>query len=286
MRIRWISHSGFLVEGESASLVFDLYQDPSGVVPDLLRRRRESGEPPRPVFLLVSHQHADHCSPVVLDYVREPGVFLVLEEGAADRLLGDGMRMDVAKPGGKPVRPVLLRPGDVVRLGQDGRTLEALEVDANPGSVLLEVAAFGSTDLGASFRVRLDGRTIFHSGDLNDWYWEEESTPEELVADEAAFERVVETIRAAGDAVGTGPLDVAFLPLDPRLGLLALRGPLRFLRRIPTKFAVPMHLPAGTDLPCGFAREAGGLATVALLDGPGATFTLQEDGPAATGTRR
>ncbi len=267
MQIHWIFHSGFLVEGEDAALVFDLFQDPAGVLPDFFRRRREPGRALRPVFVFVSHAHTDHCSPIVLEWAREPGVYLVLEDEAAEILLEDGKR----RRGAAGVEAVRMRPGMAFRLGADGLPAEA----GRPAAI--EVATFGSTDRGVSFRVRLDGRTLFYAGDLNDWYWEDESTPEELAADEAAFDGVVEDLRTAQEAAGEGPLDVAFLPLDPRLGIHAARGPLRFARRVRTRWLVPMHLPAGTDQPAGLAREAGETAKVVQFAGPGASFS--PDGP-------
>jgi L-ascorbate metabolism protein UlaG (beta-lactamase superfamily) len=268
MRITWLSHSGFLVEGESAILLFDLFEDPADRVAAFLRKRRADPGSLRPFFLFVSHVHADHCSPRVLEFAREPGAFLVLEDEAAERLLGRGDAAGDARRG-----VVRLGPGATVRLGGAGRPVAA------SAPAVLEVATFGSTDRGVSFRVRLDGRTLFHAGDLNDWYWEEESTAAELVADEAAFDRIVEEIRVAEQAAGDAPLDVAFLPLDPRLGAHATRGPLRFVRRLPTTLVVPMHLPVGTALPAELARTVGTLARVVALEGAGAFFTLEPVGP-------
>ena len=45
------------------------------------------------------------------------------------------------------------------------------------------VKAYGSTDIGISFLVKVDGLTIFHAGDLNWWHWKEDSLEEQLVAE-------------------------------------------------------------------------------------------------------
>ena len=262
MRIQWLSHSGFLVEGRSASLVFDRFQDPAGVLDAFFARRRALAAPP-PALFLVSHAHADHCSPAILDWAREPGVAYVLEKDAARALLGGPEGAESAGARARAAREaaahevVRVRPGERHALGA------------------VSVETFGSTDEGVSFLVRLDGTTVFHAGDLNDWYWEEESTAEELAADEAAFDRVVADVRAAtGSDV---PLGAALLPLDPRLGAHAMRGPTRFLVAVPARIFVPMHLPAGTGLPGAFAREAGVSARTLVLDGPGACAELGPD---------
>lgn len=45
---------------------------------------------------------------------------------------------------------------------------------------MISVKAFGSTDAGVSFMVETDGKKVFHAGDLNNWHWEDESTPQEV----------------------------------------------------------------------------------------------------------
>lgn len=42
----------------------------------------------------------------------------------------------------------------------------------------VEIKVFGSTDLGVSYFVKCDGKSFFHSGDLNWWFWSDD-TPEE-----------------------------------------------------------------------------------------------------------
>ncbi|MEI3154718.1 MAG: hypothetical protein V8S95_06185 [Odoribacter sp.] len=48
----------------------------------------------------------------------------------------------------------------------------------------MRIKAFGSTDIGISFLIDIDNIRIFHAGDLNNWHWEEESTPEEIAGTE------------------------------------------------------------------------------------------------------
>ena len=45
---------------------------------------------------------------------------------------------------------------------------------------MLRIQAFGSTDVGISFLIHLQGKSIFHAGDLNNWHWSEESTEQEI----------------------------------------------------------------------------------------------------------
>ena len=253
MKITWLSQSGFLVEAEEAVLVFDRYQDPSDALEDFFLSRRASVRAPVPVFFFVSHGHADHCSPEILRYTGEPGVTYVLEEEAASALLS------AAAPASRPAagQVIRMRPGQTAAAGP------------------LEVRTFGSTDQGVSFLVKVDGRRLFHAGDLNDWYWENESTEAELAADEAAFDRIVADLAVTLKAMDPSDLSIAFLPLDPRLGRHADRGVLRFLDAIPTRYVVPMHLPAKTGLPGLLVRAMAGRAKGVELDGAGSFADIQ-----------
>lgn len=101
---------------------------------------------------------------------------------------------------------------------------------------LIKIEAFGSTDIGGSFLIKCEGETVFHAGDLNNWHWDEESTPEEVKEAETAyltelnilFEKVKE-------------LDVVMFPVDSRLGENYMKGAQQFIDKIKVKLFVPMH---------------------------------------------
>lgn len=109
-----------------------------------------------------------------------------------------------------------LSPGDRVEL--DGAVIEA----------------FGSTDEGVSFLVSADGMNIFHAGDLNLWHWKNESDEAYVREATEAFERVLETL------IGR-KIDLAFFPVDPRIGEGHEEGALRFIEALRPKYFVPMH---------------------------------------------
>ncbi len=100
----------------------------------------------------------------------------------------------------------------------------------------ISVKAFGSTDIGISFLIRTEGRTIFHAGDLNNWHWKDESTPEEIAVAERDYLKELELL-----ADTTDHLDVALFPVDPRLGSDFARGAEQFIDRIHVRLFVPMH---------------------------------------------
>ena len=55
-----------------------------------------------------------------------------------------------------------------------------------------------STDEGVAFLVSAEGKTIYHAGDLNDWYWKEESEDwnQEMSAN---FRKYIEPLRDRED---------------------------------------------------------------------------------------
>ena len=115
----------------------------------------------------------------------------------------------------------------------------------------LPVRAFGSTDLGLSYLVEVDGWRVFHAGDFNLWHWEEESTPQEIAEATEGFERILADL--ADCAAGT--IDLAFFPLDPRMGKHTDRGAVRFLKVLRPKVLVPMHLQGDAALAERFAAQ-------------------------------
>lgn len=150
-------------------------------------------------------------------------------------------------------REVQALPFDAVYLSEEFPA-DAKGRRVRPGECIREnglvIRVFGSTDLGVSFLVDAGGARIFHAGDLNLWHWEDESTPEEIDEATEAFER--ELARLAPCA---GTIDVAFFPLDPRMGKHTARGLERFLEVMRPDAVIPMHLQGDAALAEDFARH-------------------------------
>jgi len=138
--ITYLLNSGFLVEGDGWTLVFDDYQDPAGAVKQALARGGR-------VLFFVSHAHHDHFDPAISRFAPQAERFFLSED---IRSLGTAGRF----------------PGDkTVWLGKyDGWQGEGLRV-----------TSYDSTDQGTSFLVEIGGWRIFHAGDFNWWHWYDES---------------------------------------------------------------------------------------------------------------
>lgn len=97
----------------------------------------------------------------------------------------------------------------------------------------LQIQTLASTDLGVAFLVQVDGLCIYHAGDLNWWHWNDE--PEKANRFMAqSFQEQIDTLEGI-------PIDIAFIPVDPRQEENALLGLQYFTQHADAKMLVPMH---------------------------------------------
>lgn len=111
-------------------------------------------------------------------------------------------------------------------------------ISADPGTdIKLEskfrLKALPSTDLGVAFLCCLDGRNIYHAGDLNLWLWEGMG--------ENDVWRMTDRFREYTRGLKGFRIDTAFLPLDTRQGMYSFLGFDYYMRKFKIKRAIPMH---------------------------------------------
>lgn len=200
MEITHIFHSGFAVELDHAILIFDWY---TGKLPVFSREK--------PVYCFVSHSHGDHygsCIWGLREQFRE--VTYILDRNV--RVPGAGLRVRAHLPHADIVK---VRPHQTCRAGA------------------VEIETLLSTDQGVAFLLRTEGKTIFHAGDLNIWYWEGEPDKENKWQI-GTFKKEMERLRNC-------EIDVAFVPVDPRLEAHGADGAACFLQMTKCRMLVPMH---------------------------------------------
>ena len=124
--LHWLGHDGFYVQG-SKVVYFDPWEISGG---------------PEADFILISHEHFDHCSPDDVAKVARPDTVIVTEPKSAQKLKGD-------------VR--VIKPGEILDL--DGVTVTGVasyNTDKN-------FHPQGNNWLG--FILEMDGVRIYHTGD-------------------------------------------------------------------------------------------------------------------------
>lgn len=237
MHVTFLAHSGFFLELETASLLFDWWK---GELPPL--------PADRPLLVFASHRHEDHFNPAIFSLAeggRDVRFLLGKDIRLTERnrtrwnLSDDGARRCLALGGGETVSPI------------PGVTVETLP----------------STDEGVAFLVSLEGKTLFHAGDLNWWHWEGED-PAWNRNMEINFKRYCEPLRGRH-------VDLAMFPVDPRLGEDGFRGARYFLELTDTACLLPMHQWEQFSFTQDFLAACPAFAgQVRLVERNGQCFTL------------
>lgn len=248
--ITYIWHDCFLLRAPSCNLLFDYWLDPTSA--DVERPAfLDSLDPQTPFYVFVSHFHKDHFNKAIFKWMsRFPRIRYIISHDVAKRI------RYLLKPNstyaGEKIDP------EKVIILQKGESYE---------DALIKVDAFGSTDIGNSYAVTVfgansgaevlidkdicrasdkggedlsmktaDNLTVFHAGDLNCWAFRDSGTPAEIRAAENAFRSELKPI-----AEKYPRLDVAFFPVDSRIGSRYWDGAAEFVRKIHVNHFFPMH---------------------------------------------
>ncbi|MFV0470292.1 MAG: MBL fold metallo-hydrolase [Dysgonomonas sp.] len=211
MKLTYIFHSGFAIESDNLTIIIDYYKDSAddghGVVHEKLLNN--AGK----IYVLSSHSHFDHFNPEILTWKKiRPDIKYIFSKDILTEHLAE--------------------VGDATFIDK----LDTFEDNH------LKIKAFGSTDIGISFYMELQGKQIFHAGDLNNWHWNEESTPQEI---EEATNYYLTELNLLAENVHH--LDLAMFPVDPRLGKDYMLGAKQFLDKIKTDLFTPMHFGLNYD---------------------------------------
>jgi L-ascorbate metabolism protein UlaG (beta-lactamase superfamily) len=97
----------------------------------------------------------------------------------------------------------------------------------------LRIKTLDSTDRGVAFLVETEEMKIFHSGDLNWWHWES-STPEAQKIEAEQYKSILTSLAEER-------LDLAFVPVDPRLEKSAHYAIKYFMAHVDSKLIFPIH---------------------------------------------
>ena len=195
MKVTYIHHSSYYVETESAVLLFDYFE---GTIPKIPKEK--------PLYVLASHRHGDHFSEVIFQLAEEhENTIFVLSDDIWKKRVPEPLRD----------RAYFLKPNEIWE--HDG----------------LKIETYRSTDEGVAFWCTVDGKEIYHAGDLNHWYWdgEEEQWNTDMTA---AYRAEIAKMRGR-------TADVAFLPLDPRQEQYFYLGIDDFVKEVHVKNIFPMH---------------------------------------------
>lgn len=198
IKIDYLGHSGFFVETERVMLLFDYYYGNLAFLKEKPNKK--------PLFVFVSHAHADHFNPEIfaLADTKHPTKYL--------------LSFDVKK------NPANAENLDVEYLDAD----KTYEIDG-----LGTVITLQSTDEGIAFLIKTGSETVFYAGDLHWWDWPGED-PQWLSLQETVFRREISKLAGM-------PIDIAFVVLDGRLEENYAKGMAHILSTLQPRYVLPMH---------------------------------------------
>lgn len=131
MKLVYLYHSGFALLGEGYTIVFDYFEDSRSADKGILHEEILSRE--GRLYVLASHSHYDHFNREVLSWsARRPDIVYVF---SCDIQLSAGETRS--------------------------RTIHWMEKGDVFQDDFLEIRAFGSTDIGVSFLVKVEGKRCF-----------------------------------------------------------------------------------------------------------------------------
>lgn len=219
VKIHYLYHDGFIVETNSHILIFDYFNNSSdnnitslgdGVIPEEIFITEKS------IYVFVSHGHEDHFNPLIFKWRDiNPKIQYIL---SSDIEIKDTY-----------TEHKLVSEGDSIQYDH------------------ILIRAYGSTDIGISFLVKVDGINIFHAGDLNWWHWKDES--EEYNTEMSkAFKAQIQKLK-------NEKIDIAFFPVDHRLEEYYYLGGQYFIKNLFPKLFIPMHFGDNPKITQSFAER-------------------------------
>lgn len=168
------------------------------------------------VFVFVTHGHKDHFDPVILTWTEyNPKIKYIIS--------------------------------DDIFIDTDDKNLFYIDKYNSLKFDDLTVETYGTTDRGLSFLVKTDDLNIYHSGDLNWWHWKNDDKNTQL-KEETDYKREVDMLKDKD-------IDIAFVPVDPRLEEFFHLGGEYFANTVKPKLLVPMHFGDNIEVTNDFSNR-------------------------------
>ncbi len=227
MTVTYLHHSGFLVETSHSVLLFDYYTEHGKY--DKLVPADYMG---KDFYVFVSHAHGDHFDSSILRWADQ-----------VQYIFSD----DVQIPKDFTGKVTWVKPHTQVHVGN------------------IEVSTLQSNDEGVAFLVKVDGKCIFHAGDLNWWHWNGEP--------QAFLDDIKQSYCGEIDRLRGEQIDVAFVPADPRLQDKYDWAVQYFMDTVGAKTVFPMHFWRRFEL-CEALRQKPYGAHIAVITREGEAFSV------------
>ena len=151
------------------------------------------------LYVFASHSHADHYDPAIWKLKEQyKDIHYILSDDIKDN------------------------EGAVVMKAHEKKEVAGIKIET-----------LRSNDMGVAFLVKVEGKKIYHAGDLNNWVWEGEPEADNKRMSQR-FHQELEKLRGIH-------IDVAFMLLDPRQEKDFYLGMDDFMRMVGADVVFPMH---------------------------------------------
>lgn len=213
MQVIFVHHSCFLIEIDEKVLIFD-YFDGSKVESYNFMGKLPTYEVDTPIYIFSSHCHKDHYDMDVLRWADHyTNIHYIFSK-------------DIR------ISPNFLKKHDI-----DTEVRQKVTF-VSPGKKYMvddvEITTLKSTDAGVAYYVTTKGASFFHAGDLNDWKMEG--------VGDLINGRMKKAYRHEINKLKDKPINLAFVPMDPRLGADQFEGFDYFIKNTDAEFIFPMHM--------------------------------------------
>ncbi|MBL4935448.1 MBL fold metallo-hydrolase [Clostridium sp. YIM B02515] len=219
VKINYLYNSAFKLETENHVLIFDYFLQTSdtknkNASDGIIGREDLTGN--KPIYVFASHSHPDHYNESILKWKEvNPNIKYILSSD--------------------------------INIKNKTADMYTISVDESISLDKVDIKAFGSTDLGVSFLIKLDDITLFHAGDLNWWHWYDESD-EDNRKQEENFKKEIEKLRNEN-------IHIAFFPVDSRLKESYALGADYFIYNLKPQVFIPMHFREDYNITKEFSEK-------------------------------
>lgn len=228
--VTYIYHSCYTVETNDLFIVFDYYKGYLNIPKN------------KQVIFIASHGHSDHYTSEILKvpdmenktYILSSDIGKLASNENIIYIRDDKISMDQIKS--------LYSSKNVHLINEN----HSYNINLNNGKTL-KIKTFGSTDKGVSILIYLNDVTIFHAGDLNFWAWPRYND-KEMQKEYDDFMKEIEKIKKQA-------IDIAFFPVDPRLGENYYKGADIFIREVHPQIFFPMHFANNNEVSRKFKEK-------------------------------
>lgn len=114
----------------------------------------------------------------------------------------------------------------------------------------MQINTYASTDRGVSFLIKIHEKVIFHAGDLNWWHWENAPVTDQ--------EKEAHDYKTIVDGIEDVAIDIAFIPVDPRLKGAYYYAAKYFLESKRVKWLMPIHFGDHYDICSALIKQMNG----------------------------